>query len=787
MIEYKLLHLPKRLELLKDYLISQAVEKRRRIVLCINGNFSIEDVQNVFKEQVLIYRIYNIQQVLEMQTEVKIFITNIKIQQSFEIDNVEYISVNSVNEAKDAEEKLQKILNELSGFEVGDFIIHKKYGIGKFLGLEKASFDNIHYDCISLEYSDGNKLMLPVDNINLISKYKNRNSEDIVLDDINSGNWEVRKSRVRNKIQELAAKIIEIHAKRNTLQIVPIQIEKMRSKLDEFYNSFKHIETVDQTKATIDLERDFADKKPMNRLICGDVGFGKTEIAMRTIFAVAMNKKMGFSTGQVAVVAPTTFLAKQNFEAVIERLEGYGFNIRLLTRFATQKEQTKTQEEMASGELDVLISTHAVFSKCSLFNNLELLVIDEEQSFGVEQKEKIRNYWPNCHCLYLSATPIPRTFQSTLYGILDISVITTPPEDRLPVKNHILSWNSEVILHAIQREFARNGRVVFLTPKIEDIESIVKKIKAIEIKDIKIDVLTGKMSEDEVEEKMEQFEEGKINCIIATTILAQGVNIAKLNTIFICNADRFGLGQLYQIKGRVGRSSEQGYVYFFLDRRRASDENVIQRFKVINSAAFLGGGFAIANADLDIRGAGNILGKEQSGNIKEVGFDLYQEMLQEEILHSSKGESEKKAILLPEIETSINVFIPDHYIKDATIRLNFYRKFNKITSLKDWALMKEELKDRFGKTPQEIEDLEHIIILREVCIQNKIKSLKELKKAVHIKFYDSVKINTLALVEAVKNSNKSINIQGGNVVVLSFENRGEIKEKVEKLCQKVLT
>ncbi|MEN9782258.1 MAG: hypothetical protein RL208_408, partial [Pseudomonadota bacterium] len=451
MIEYKLLHLPKRLELLKSYLISQAIEKRKRLVLCINGNFAIEDIKNLIKEQILFLEIDNIQKVLEMQTEAKIFITNIKIQQSFEIDDIEYIAVNSINEAKDAEEKLQKILNELTGFEVGDFIIHKKYGIGKFLGLEKASFDNIHYDCIKLEYCDGNKLMLPVDNINLISKYKSKNSEDVVLDDINSGNWDIRKLRVRNKIQELAAKIIEIHAKRNTLQITPIQIAKIRSKLDEFYNSFKHIETTDQTKATIDLERDFADKKPMNRLICGDVGFGKTEVAMRAIFAVAMNKKMSFSSGQVAVVAPTTFLAKQNFEAILERMENYNFNVKLLTRFSTQKEQTKIQEQMANGELDVLISTHAVFSKCSLFNNLELLVIDEEQSFGVEQKEKIRNYWPNCHCLYLSATPIPRTFQSTLYGILDISIITTPPEERLPVKNHILSWNGEVIANAIQR------------------------------------------------------------------------------------------------------------------------------------------------------------------------------------------------------------------------------------------------------------------------------------------------------------------------------------------------
>jgi transcription-repair coupling factor (superfamily II helicase) len=768
--------------------IIQQAEKMNKKILFSHQDFThfdkIADFFNLNYERKIIF-LENFSQRLNY-IDSHFFIANFYLESAFQDDEYCFIPLDRLFYPKSAKNNANAIVNlisEMQNFALNDLVIHKKYGLGRFLGMTKISFAGLHHDCVKLEYANEDKLIVPIETIDQISKYKNGDCDQVQLDSLKSDAWQKRKRRVRNKIQELANKIIETAAKREILDAEVFAVNDKRKEIDEFYRTFPFVETADQLRAIQDIECDLSSKqRPMNRLLCGDVGFGKTEVALRAAFIVCALKKEA-QVNQVVLVAPTTFLVKQHFLTFKQRLKDYNIKIEMLSRLLSANKKKVILERLKVGDIDILISTHAAFGSVE-FNNLSLIIIDEEQSFGVDQKEKLKSKWSKCHFLQMSATPIPRTLQASLYGIIDTSIIATAPFNRKPVKSYVIHFNSEIIKDAIDKELKRCGKVAILTPKIEDMHELALKVKNLDTQ-AKILTLHGQMSSDYIDESMVKFELGEYNLVIATTILAQGMNIKDLNTIIINNADLFGMGQLYQIKGRVGRSKQQGYAYFLVNKKRLENESVIRKLKILENSA-LSGGFGVANADLDIRGGGNILGKEQSGSIKEIGFDLYQDMLQQAI-DSAKNSSNKQGFeddnFMPEIDTGKSIYIPDDYVKNPTVRIAIYRKISKITSSEEWHEFRDEMLDRFGKIPEELENLIEIINLRSFCIKEKIKNIRFHKTSIAIEFLETAKIDGLKVINLTK-VRKDISIKGNNKIVI--EEKNFVIEKTLNNLEKVI-
>ena len=607
-------------------------------------------------------------------------------------------------------------LAELQALAVGDLIVHTEHGIGKYLGLEPVSVGKSKHDCVQLEYKGGDKLFIPVENIDVLSRYGS-SEEAVMLDRLGGEAWQKRRARLKERIQEIAGELMQVAAQR-ALRKAPV-LEVDEPTYNQFLDRFQYEETDDQDRAISDVLSDLESGKPMDRLVCGDVGFGKTEVALRAAFVAAMNGQ------QVAVVAPTTLLARQHYENFSQRFSGFPLKVGRLSRLVSAKETKETREGLASGDVDIVVGTHAILSKQTKFKDLGLVIVDEEQRFGVTHKEKLKQLRADVHMLTLTATPIPRTLQMAMTGLRELSTIQTPPVDRLAVRTYVMEWDDMVMREALLREHHRGGQSFIVVPRISDMEQISDWLHE-NVPEVKFVSAHGQMSAGEIEERMSAFYEGKYDVLLATTIVESGLDLPSANTIIIHRADIFGLAQLYQLRGRVGRSKLRAYAYLTYEKDVALSEVAEKRLKVLGDLDSLGAGFQLASHDLDIRGAGNLLGDEQSGHIREVGFELYQSMLEDAILAAKAGElglEAKKETVSPQITVDAPIMIPEDYVPDLAVRMALYRRLNDAENQGEIEALAAEMIDRFGPLPSATENLVRLIQIKLQAMEANIAKI----------------------------------------------------------------
>ncbi|MGY4395843.1 transcription-repair coupling factor (superfamily II helicase) [Sphingomonas sp. UYAg733] len=594
-------------------------------------------------------------------------------------------------------------LAELAMLTPGDLVVHVDHGIGRYEGLTSIPVGQSPHDCVALSYAGGDKLFVPVENIDVLSRYGS-DSEGASLDRLGGEAWQRRKSRMKERIREIAGDLIATAAER-ALRPADV-IEPDGGGYASFVDRFPYEETDDQDRAINDVLGDLAKGTPMDRLVVGDVGFGKTEIALRAAFASAM------SGLQVAIVCPTTLLARQHFNNFTARFEGFPLKIGRLSRLVTAGEARTTREGIADGTIDVVVGTHAILAKSVEFKRLGLVVVDEEQRFGVTHKERLKALKTDVHVLTLTATPIPRTLQMAMSGLRELSVIQTPPVDRLAVRTYIMPWDPVVLREALLREHYRGGQSFFVTPRVADVPDIEQFLRE-HVPEVRYVTAHGQMSPTEVEERISAFYDKKFEVLVSTTIVESGLDIPSANTMIIHRADRFGLAQLYQLRGRVGRAKTRAYAYLTTPDGRILTEAAEKRLKVLSDLDSLGAGFQLASHDLDIRGAGNLLGDEQSGHIKEVGYELYQSMLEEAIMEAKAGGAlARPRDFSPQITVDAPILIPEDYVPDLDLRMGLYRRLNDIEELDGIEAFAAELIDRFGPLPDPTENLIRVIEIK---------------------------------------------------------------------------
>ena len=593
-------------------------------------------------------------------------------------------------------------LAELAMLTPGDLVVHADHGIGRYEGLTSIPVGQAPHDCVALTYSGGDKLFVPVENLEVLTRY-GADADGASLDKLGGEAWQRRKSRMKERIREIAGELIATAAER---ALRPADTIERDSGYAAFVDRFPYEETEDQDRAIEDVMGDLEKGTPMDRLVVGDVGFGKTEVALRGAFAAAM------AGLQVAVVCPTTLLARQHFNNFKARLEGFPLNVGRLSRLVPAGEAKTTKEGLADGTIDVVVGTHAILAKGIEFKRLGLVIVDEEQRFGVTHKERLKSLKANVHVLTLTATPIPRTLQMAMSGLRELSVIQTPPVDRLAVRTYVMPWDPIVLREALLREHYRGGQSFFVTPRIKDLPDIEEFLRE-SVPEVRFVVAHGQMSPTEVEERMSAFYDKKFEVLVSTTIVESGLDIPSANTMIIHRADRFGLAQLYQLRGRVGRAKTRAYAYLTTPADRILTETAEKRLKILSDLDSLGGGFQLASHDLDQRGAGNLLGDEQSGHIKEVGYELYQSMLEEAIMDAKAGGQRlRPKDFSPQITVDAPILIPETYVPDLDLRMGLYRRLNDVedqTALEGFAA---ELIDRFGALPGPTENLVRLIEIK---------------------------------------------------------------------------
>ena len=607
-------------------------------------------------------------------------------------------------------------LAELQALSVGDLIVHTEHGIGKYLGLEPIPVGKSKHDCVQLEYKGGDKLFIPVENIDVLSRYGS-SEEAVMLDRLGGEAWQKRRARLKERIREIAGELMQVAAQRALKKAPVLEVED--GSYNQFLDRFPWEETDDQERAIEDVLRDLESGKPMDRLVCGDVGFGKTEVALRAAFVAAMNGQ------QVAVVAPTTLLARQHFENFSHRFKGFPLKVGRLSRLVSAKEMKETREGLQSGQVDIVVGTHAILSKQTKFKELGLVIVDEEQRFGVTHKEKLKQLRADVHMLTLTATPIPRTLQMAMTGLRELSTIQTPPVDRLAVRTYVMEWDDMVMREALLREHHRGGQSFIVVPRISDMEQISDWLHE-NVPEVKFVAAHGQMSAGEIEERMSAFYEGKYEVLLATTIVESGLDLPSANTIIIHRADIFGLAQLYQLRGRVGRSKLRAYAYLTYGADTQLSEVAEKRLKVLGDLDSLGAGFQLASHDLDIRGAGNLLGDEQSGHIREVGFELYQSMLEDAILAAKAGDmglEAKSERVSPQITVDAPIMIPEDYVPDLAVRMALYRRLNDAADKAEIEALAAEMIDRFGDLPAATANLVRLIEIKHQAIEANIAKI----------------------------------------------------------------
>ena len=635
--------------------------------------------------------------------------------------------------------KAENFISEASALTPGDLVVHMDHGIGRYERLITIEVNGAAHDCVHLTYQGGDKLFVPVENIEILSRYGSEGS-DGQLDKLGGVAWQGRKARLKKRIRDMADELIKVAAQRALRKGAIIQPPE--GLYDEFCARFPYIETDDQLRSIADVIGDLSSGKPMDRLICGDVGFGKTEIALRSAFLAAME---GY---QVAIIAPTTLLARQHYKTFTERFKGLPVRIGHLSRLVTPKDQKLTREDMTLGTCEIVIGTHALLSKNISFKNLGMIIIDEEQHFGVGHKERLKKMKHDVHVLTLTATPIPRTLQLAMSGMRGLSLIATPPVDRLAVRTFVLPLDSMVVREALLREHYRGGQSFYVCPRVSDLKDI-KELLDKHVPEVKTVMAHGQMAPSQIEDIMNAFYDGKYDVLISTTIVESGLDIPTANTMIIHRADMFGLAQLYQLRGRVGRSKTRAYAYLTLAPRTLPTPQAEKRLQVLQTLDTLGAGFTLASHDLDIRGAGNLLGEEQSGHIKEVGMELYQQMLEEAVANAKSGitDDEISGIWSPQINVGATVLIPESYVPDLNLRMSLYRRLADLNNRQDIDGFGAELIDRFGDLPEEVEHLLKIILIKNFCRLAGIEKIEAGPKGAIVTFRGSKFANPLGLVE----------------------------------------
>jgi transcription-repair coupling factor (superfamily II helicase) len=652
--------------------------------------------------------------------------------------------------------KAENFLTEAQSLSPGDLVVHVDHGVGRYKGLETITALGAPHECVALEYAGGDRLFLPVENIELLSRYGH---EEGLLDKLGGGAWQAKKARLKERIRQIADKLMRIAAER-LLRAAPI-LEAPHHEWEAFAARFPYTETDDQMAAIEDVVSDLASGRPMDRLIVGDVGFGKTEVAMRAAFVAAQ------SGVQVAVIAPTTLLARQHYKTFAERFRGTAITVRPLSRFVSAKEAAKTREGLAEGTVDIVIGTHAVLAKAVRFKHLGLLVIDEEQHFGVSHKERLKEMRSEIHVLTLTATPIPRTLQLSLTGVRDLSLIGTPPVDRLAIRTYVSEFDAVTIREALLRERYRGGQSFYVVPRISDLAEVEEFLKT-HVPEVSYLVAHGQMAAGDLDDRMNAFYDGKFDVLLATTIVESGLDIPTANTMIVHRADMFGLSQLYQIRGRVGRSKARAYCYLTTKPRLPLTPQATKRLRLLGSLDSLGAGFSLASQDLDLRGAGNLLGEEQSGHIKEVGYELYQAMLEETIAKLKSGELTEagdEGEWSPQINLGVPVMIPEAYIPDLDVRLGLYRRLSSLTTKVELEGFAAELIDRFGPLPKEVNTLLLVVRIKAMCKRAHIARMDAGPKGATVQFHMDKFPNPAGLVEFLQAQNGLAKIQGNKVVV----------------------
>ncbi|MGE3907652.1 MAG: transcription-repair coupling factor, partial [Reyranellaceae bacterium] len=632
----------------------------------------------------------------------------------------------------------ERFIAEASTLAEGDLVVHREHGIGRFVGLVTLEIQRARHDCVSLVYDGGDKLFVPVENLDVLSRYGS-DEAGAQLDRLGGAAWQGRAARLKQRIRDMADKLIQIAAERAVRSGEPMA--PTAGIYDEFCARFPFAETDDQLNAIADVMNDLSSGKPMDRLVCGDVGFGKTEVALRAAFVAAAS---GF---QVAVVVPTTLLARQHFRTFTARFDGFPMRVAQLSRLVSAKEAALVKKGIAEGSIDIVVGTHALLAKSIEFQRLGLLIVDEEQHFGVAHKERLKEMRADVHVLTLTATPIPRTLQLALTGVRDMSLIATPPVDRLAVRTFVMPYDPVAVREALLREQYRGGQSFYVCPRIEDLETLAGQLREL-VPEVKFAMAHGRLPATQLEKTMQAFIEGNFDVLLSTNIVESGLDIPSANTMIIHRADMFGLAQLYQLRGRIGRSKTRAYAYLTVPPHRVLSSTAEKRLEVMQTLDTLGAGFMLASHDLDIRGAGNLLGEEQSGHIREVGIELYQQLLEEAVAAAKLGGDKEPTTdeWSPQLNLGMEVLIPDTYVGDLGVRLALYRRISGLQQASEIDAFVAELIDRFGPMPPEVDNLVRTVGLKLLCRAANVEKIDVGPKGAVIAFRRNEFANPFALM-----------------------------------------
>jgi transcription-repair coupling factor (superfamily II helicase) len=753
------------------------LSEKNRVILIASSTGQSERVRDIFGEHEVIVPLVGIRELVDFGGN--ICMSRGDLSSGLFFNGLLILTAKEIFGERPAYRPLKKsrvsnLLVSLDEISPGDFVVHRDHGIGRFSRVVRQRVDDNEFEMILIEYEDG-KIYIPIQNIGILSKF--RAEEGVVprIDKLSGKTWQRKKERARKKANEIAERLVTLYAGRRASR--GFMFSRDTELHREFDSFFSYEETTDQLKAIEDIKKDMESEKPMDRLLCGDVGYGKTEVAMRAAF------KAVYDNRQVAVLVPTTILAEQHYRTFRERFSGFPVSVDFISRLKSKKETERTLRGAARGEIDIVIGTHALLSKKTAFQRLGLLIIDEEHRFGVGQKERIKELRRNIDVLTLTATPIPRTLHMALSGIREISVIETPPEERLAVKSVVTPFNEALIRESIERELGRKGQVFFVHNRISDIYAIARYIQGL-VSSAEVGVVHGQMPEKELEDAMHRFFEGRINVLVSTAIVGSGLDIPRANTIIIDKADKMGLADLYQLRGRVGRSNLKGYAFFLAADESLLTEEARKRLQAVQEMSYLGAGFRLALKDLEIRGAGEVFGAEQSGRIHDIGFDLYMEML-EKAVADLKG-IEIKEEPEPLIEMKASALIPEEYVADVTLRLSLYRRISSLKTEEELVGLEAELGDRFGSPPREVINLLRIMKLKMFARLLAVTKIQEAGGRINIVFSPETTVqpsHIFALKERRKDAVRLL--PDGVAIEMRDDNREGFLEEVRKVMEEL--
>ena len=712
----------------------------------------------------------------------EIMVTYGKLHKGFEYPLIKFVVITEgdmfgVEKRKKKRKKYNyegKKISSFSELSVGDYVVHESHGLGIYKGIEKIEQDHVIKDYIKVEYGDGGNLYLPATRLDGIQKYAGADAKVPKLNKLGGTEWTKTKTKVRTAVREIAKELVELYAARQDAEGFQYGPDTVWQK--EFEEMFPYDETDDQLTAIDDTKRDMESKKIMDRLICGDVGYGKTEIALRAAFKAVQEEK------QVVYLVPTTILAQQIYNTFVQRMKDFPVRVDMMSRFRTPGEMKKTVEGLKKGYVDIIVGTHRVLSKDVQFKNLGLLIVDEEQRFGVTHKEKIKQMKQNVDVLTLTATPIPRTLHMSLIGIRDMSVLEEPPVDRVPIQTYVMEYNDEMIREAIHRELGRGGQVYYVYNRVNNIDEVANHVASL-VPDANVAFAHGQMNEHQLEKIMLDFINGDIDVLVSTTIIETGLDIPNANTMIIQDADRLGLSQLYQIRGRIGRSNRTSYAFLMYKRDKMLKEDAEKRLQAIREFTELGSGIKIAMRDLEIRGAGNILGAEQHGHMEAVGYDLYCKMLNEAVI-ALKGGQEEEETFETVVDCDIDAFIPDGYIKNEYLKLDVYKRISAIETDDEYMDMQDELIDRFGDIPKSVDNLLRVAELKAMAHRAYVTEVDINTQEIRIELYPKAKLDVTGIPALIAGYKTALRFAQGEKPVLFYQDKGKRHKDCEPMMEK---